>query len=137
LRAPADNEALWRAIADGTIDTVGTDHAPHTLDEKAKPYPDSPSGVPGIETMLPLLLDAHNNGKISLEKIVELTHFNPQKIFGIPENDDWVIVNMNLEKIVENKKLKTKCGWSPFAGWKLKGWPIGVIIGTKFYSTNS
>lgn len=128
LRTTSDQNALWQAISDGTIDTVGTDHAPHTLSEKAKPYPDSPSGVPGIETCLPLLLNAYNQGKITLEKIAELTHFNIQKIFNLPKNNDEVIVDLDLEKEVKNENLKTKCKWSPFAGMKLKGWPIGVII---------
>lgn len=133
LRTTFDQKALWQAILDGTIDTIGTDHAPHTLAEKALPYPQSPSGVPGIETCLPLLLNAHNNGKISLEKIAELTRFNIQKIFNLPENNDKVIVDLNLEREVNNAELKTKCGWSPFAGWKLKGWPVATVIQNKTY----
>ncbi len=128
LRTTADCAALWQGIADGTIDTIGTDHAPHTLAEKSLPYPQSPSGVPGIETCLPLLLNAWNNGKITLEKITQLTHFNIQKIFNLPETNDWVIIDRQLIKIVKNENLKTKCGWSPFAGWKLKGWPIKIIF---------
>ncbi|TAN33264.1 dihydroorotase [Patescibacteria group bacterium] len=128
LRTAADQAALWQAINDGVIDTIGTDHAPHTLEEKNQPYPKSPSGVPGIETCLPLLLNAYNQGKISLEKIVELCRTNPQKIFRLPDNSDEVIVDLDLEKEVKNENLKTKCGWSPFAGWNLKGWPIKTII---------
>lgn len=131
LRTTADNEALWKAISDGTIDVISTDHAPHTLEEKALPYPQSPSGVPGIETSLPLLLNAYNEDKISLEKITKLTRTNIEKIFNLPCNDDRVIVDLNLEKEIENKNLKTKCGWSPFAGWKLKGWPIATILDNK------
>src|SRR3989339_67413 len=127
LRTAHDQDALWRAINDGTIDTVGTDHAPHTLAEKALPYPQSPSGVPGIETYLPLLLNEYNQGKITIQKIVELTRLNIEKIFNLPPNNDWVIVDLDLEKIVKNKNLKTKCGWSPFDGWKLKGWPVKIV----------
>ena len=113
--------------------TIGTDHAPHTLEEKAKNYPDSPSGVPGIETYLPLLLDAHHKGRISLEKIIELTRTNIESIFDIKNNDDWVVVDLNLGREVRNEDLKTKCGWSPFAGRILKGWPIATILNNKIY----
>lgn len=133
LRSKHDVESLWEAINDGTIDTIGTDHAPHALKEKDLPYPQSPSGVPGIETYLSLLLDAHNNGKISLEKIVELTNTNVEKIFNLKKNNEWVIVDLKKEKKIENKNLKTKCGWSPFDGWNLKGWPVYTILDDKIY----
>ena len=133
LRTSDDQQALWQAINDGTIDTIGTDHAPHTLIEKSQPYPQSPSGVPGIETSLPLLLSAHHQGKISLQKIIDLTRRNIQKIFNLPNNNDWVIVAMNQTKPVNNTKLKTKCGWSPFNGWELIGWPIYTILNNKIY----
>ncbi|MEK7189735.1 MAG: dihydroorotase [Patescibacteria group bacterium] len=131
LRTPDDCAALWQGIADGTIDTIGSDHAPHTLEEKKQPYPISPSGVPGIETTLPLLLTAHRQGKITLEKIIELTHDNPRKIFNLLKNNDQIIVDMNTEKEVKDINLKTKCGWSPFAGWKLIGWPVAAVINNK------
>lgn len=127
LRTTEDQKALWMAVLDGTIDTIGTDHAPHTLAEKAVPETQAPFGVPGIETSLPLLLNAYNEGKITLEKIVELTHTNPMKIFNLPETGDKVEVDLDLIKEIKNENLKTKCGWSPFNGWKLKGWPIKII----------
>jgi dihydroorotase len=116
------------------IDTVGTDHAPHTVQEKKKK--EWPAGVPGCETMLPLLLNAVNEGKISLTKVVKLTSFNPARIFKIKDKGriavgydaDLVIIDMNLEKKVENKKLFTKCSWSPFNGKILKGWPVTTIV---------
>jgi len=133
LRTEADNQALWQAINDNLIATIGTDHAPHTLAEKNPPYPQSPSGVPGIETNLPLLLNAHNENRISLEKIVELTRTNPQKIFKLRDNNDWVIVDLDLTKTIVDKNLKTKCGWSPFSGLTLKGWPIATILNNTVY----
>lgn len=133
LRTKEDITALWEAISDGTVDTIGTDHAPHTLEEKAKQYPNSPSGVPGLETTLPLLLNEFKNDRISLEKIVELTHSNVQKIFNIPETNDWTIVDLDLLKEVKNENLKTKCKWSPFAEMKLKGWPVAVTIQDKIF----
>lgn len=134
LRSPADQTALWEAVNDGTIDCLGTDHAPHTLAEKNLPYPQSPSGIPGLETALPLLLNACHQGKIGLEKIVALTSANARRIFGLPETNDWVIVDLNLEREVKNENLKTKCGWSPFNGWRLTGWPVATILDNKAYT---
>ncbi|MFA6486221.1 MAG: dihydroorotase [Candidatus Magasanikbacteria bacterium] len=131
LRTAEDQTALWQAIADGTVDTIGTDHAPHTLTEKAKIYPATPSGVPGVENYLALLLNAHNQGKITIEKIVALTHDNPQSIFRLPEINDWVVVDLNQEKTVRDEDQKTKCGWSPYSGMKLKGWPLAIVSITK------
>lgn len=128
LRLSSDNEALWKAIEDGTIDTVGSDHAPHTIAEKAEPYGACPSGMPGIETTLPLLLTAYHQKRITLEKIIALTYSNARQIFRLPENNDTVLVDLQKEKIVTTQDLKTKCGWSAFAGMKLKGWPVYTIL---------
>lgn len=133
LRTQEDHNALWLAINEDWVDAIGTDHAPHTLSEKQKPYPESPSGMPGIETRLPLLLNAYNQGQISLDKIVELTRINIDNIFRLPKHDDMVLVDLNLKKEVINEKLKTKCGWSPFAGRVLQGWPVYTILKGKAY----
>lgn len=127
LRDTHDTEVLWQAIAEGVIDTIGSDHAPHTMDEKSKPYGSCPSGMPGIETTLPLLLTAYHAGRLSLEKILDLTHFNPQQIFSLMPNQDIVLVDLNLEKTVEPRELRTKCAWSSFAGQKLRGWPVYTV----------
>lgn len=119
LKTREDQQALWQGINEGIIDTIASDHAPHLKGESA-------FGVPGIETKLPLLLDAHNSGKISMEKIVELTSINPAKIFGVKAKGD-VVIDLDLEKKVDNKNLKTKCRWSPWHGKTLKGWPIKTI----------
>ena len=132
LRTKKDQEALWEAIADGTIDTIGTDHAPHTLAEKAEKNP--PSGVPGIETLLPLMLNAVSQGRLTLATLIKLTHTNPLKIFGLPENDDVTLVDLNLEKEVKNEELDTKCSWSPFAGEQLQGWPVYTICKGRLFS---
>jgi dihydroorotase len=133
LRPQADVEALWHGIGSGIVSTVGTDHAPHTVPEKEM---ENVYGVPGLETMLPLLLDAVNKGKLSLEQVVRLTSANPSRIFRIRERGeirrgnfaDLTIIDMSLEKEVENAKLFTKCGWSPFNGWRLKGWPVMTMV---------
>lgn len=128
LRTKKDQEALWEGIHDGTIDFIGSDHAPHTVEEKSQPYGQAPAGFPGIETTLPLLLNAYNEKKISLEKIVELTHINIEQIFGLERNHDYVLIDPDFEKEIKMSKLKTKCGWSPYAGLRLKGWPIYTIL---------
>jgi len=133
LRTADDRTALWQAINDNIIDTIGTDHAPHTVEEKDSPFGKAPSGVPGIETYLSLLLDAHNNKKISLQKIVELTRTNIEKIFNLPKNNDYVLVDLNKEKVINDGDLKTKCGWSPFSGRRVKGHPAYTVINNKIY----
>jgi dihydroorotase len=134
LKSEKDQKALWDAIEYGLIDTIGTDHAPHTIEEKrAKKYP---AGIPGIETMLPLMLDAVNKKKITMQKLVEMTSRNPAKIFGIKNKGllrigydaDLVVVDMDLKQKVRNDELFTKCGWSPFNGKILKGWPVMTIV---------
>ena len=124
LRTVADQAALWAGIHDGTVDTIGTDHAPHTLEEKSADYAQAPAGVPGIETYLALLLNAYHKGQISLEKITQITRTNIQKIFNLPENNDTVTIDLELVKTICNEDLLTKCKWSPFAGRTLTGWPI-------------
>ncbi len=136
LRSREDVEALWKAINNETVDCIATDHAPHTIEEKKAGYWEAPSGVPGLETMLPLLLDAVNKGRLTLAKVAELTAQNPARLFGIKNKGrlatgadaDIVIVDMNKEKKVKNEELFTKCKWSPFNGWKLKGWPVTTIV---------
>ena len=110
LRTKQDQWALWEGVIDGTVDTIGSGHAPHTLRKKARPYPQSPSGAPGIETRLPLLLNAFSEGKLTLNRIVELCRLNIESIFQIPTNEDYVLVDLSLIKTVEDSALKTKCG---------------------------
>lgn len=133
LRSKEDAAALWQAIQDGVIDTIGSDHAPHTLQEKALPYGKAPSGIPGVETTLPLLLDACNQGRISLKQIIYLMRQRVQQIYRLDSNDDYVLVDMQKKMSVDESKLKTKCGWSPYAGRELKGWPVYTILKGKVY----
>ena len=133
LRSKEHQAALVQAIHEGVIDTIGSDHAPHMLDEKARPYGQCPSGVPGVETNLPLLLNAHHQGIFSLEEIVRLTSFNARRLFSIPDHHDWVLVDLSLTKTVSPTMLKTKCGWSPFDGQILTGWPVFSVIKGRLY----
>lgn len=139
VREPADREALWKGIADGTVDMIATDHAPHLPIEKQQTYSQAPSGVPGVQTMMPLLLNAVHEGMLSLEKVVELTAYNPAKKFGLvgkgeitPGADaDIMIVDMELNERVCHHYLWTKCNWSPFHGWYLTGWPVMTFVNGK------
>lgn len=133
LRTEADRLALWEGIRNGTIDTIGSDHAPHTLEEKALPYGKAPSGIPGVETTLPLLLNAAAKGNITLSQIIRLMRTRVQEIFRIPPNDDWVLIDLKLSQAIDEKRLKTKCGWSPYAGLTLIGWPVKTILKGRIY----
>ncbi|MFA7277975.1 MAG: dihydroorotase [Candidatus Gracilibacteria bacterium] len=137
LRTKEDVDALWDAIKDGTIDIVASDHAPHLLNEKDLPYEQCPAGFPGIETILPVMLDAANRGLLNLDRVAQLLSSTPARIFGIKNKGrievgydaDIVIVDMDLEKEVTNGAMLTKCAWTPWDGMKLKGWPITTIVG--------
>ncbi|MBW4508875.1 MAG: dihydroorotase [Scytonematopsis contorta HA4267-MV1] len=137
LRSKHDNEVLWQALLDGVIDFIATDHAPHTLEEKAQPYPKSPSGMPGVETSLLLMLTAAVEGKCSVAQVVNWMSSAVAKAYGIPNKGaiipgydaDLVLVDLNNYRPVLREELLTKCGWSPFEGWNLTGWPIYTIVG--------
>ncbi len=134
LRRAEQNSALFEAIQSGLIDTVGSDHAPHTTVEKAKPYGECPSGMPGIETTLPLLLTAYHQGQLTLEQIQRLTSSRAQEIFKLSQTEDVVLVDLNKKAEVSPQQLQTKCAWSAFAGKVLQGWPVYTILrGTCFH----
>jgi len=127
IRPPEHGKALLEALESGLIDTVGSDHAPHTREEKALPYGKSPSGIAGIQFTLPLLLDAYNKGHLSLETIVRTCCVNPRKIFDLPPTSDWVLVDLSCEKSVSDGMMRSKSPFSPYAGRTLKGWPRYTI----------
>ncbi len=131
LRDKKHHEALFKAIQENIIDTIGSDHAPHTLDEKSKGYGECPSGMPGIEFMLPLLLNAHHEGKLSLEEVVSLTSKRAREIFHVPPYDDWVLVDMNKTATVS--QTVSKCGWTPYQGMTLRGWPVYTCLSGRCY----
>lgn len=127
LGSQDDQDALWNGIVDGTIDMIASDHAPHTKEEKTK-IP-APNGVPGLETSLPLLLTAVNEGKLSIDRLIELTSSNPRKIFNIPEQEDtYVEVDTDTRYTINDKQLFTKCGWSPFEGREVTGKVKKVVL---------
>ncbi len=136
LREARHGEALWKALKSGVIDCIATDHAPHTREEKDKGYPNSPSGMPGVETSLPLMLNRVNQGLCSLEEVVRWMCAGPARLYGIRNKGriekgfdaDLVLVDMAKEKTIENGKLQTKVNWSPYDGWKTKGWPVMTLV---------
>ncbi|MGQ9838309.1 MAG: dihydroorotase [Cyanobacteriota bacterium] len=137
LRDPSNNEHLWQGLRDGILDCIATDHAPHTLEEKAQPYPHSPSGMPGVETALPLMLTAAQQGYCTLAQVVEWMCEAPARLYGIPKKGrlqvgydaDLVLVDLHTPKPVRRQEILSKCGWSPFEGWELVGWPQLTLVG--------
>ena len=137
LRSVENQAILWQALLDGVIDFIATDHAPHTLAEKAQSYPSSPSGMPGVETSLPLMLTQAMQGRCTVPQVAKWMSTNVAKAYCIsnkgmiaPGYDaDLVLVDLNNYQPVLRENLKTKCGWSPFEGWSLTGWPIHTIVG--------
>src|SRR3546814_19430893 len=118
------------------LDVIGSDHAPHRLEEKAKPYPDSPSGMPGVQTLLPLLLDHVAAGRTTLQRVIDLTSAGPQRVFGLVTNGriatgydaDFSVVDLKKRWTIEENWLASRCGWSPYTGMELTGKPIGPTI---------
>ena len=134
LRAQRHARALWKALHTGLIDCLGSDHAPHLREEKAKPFPQSPSGMPGLGTLLPLMLHQVAQGNLRVEQLVELTAHGPARVFGVRNKGrlavgydaDLVLVDLQKQKTVDASK--TRCGWSAFDGLKLQGWPVGTLL---------
>lgn len=139
LRSPQDNEILWKALLDGVIDFIATDHAPHTLEEKAKGYPNTPSGMPGVETSLPLMLTQAMAGKCTIQQVSNWMSTAVAKAYKIPNKGkievgydaDLVLVDLENYYPVLREKVLSKCGWSPFEGWELTGWPEYTFVGGK------
>ena len=139
LRAPRDNEILWQALLDGVIDFIATDHAPHTLAEKAQDYPNTPSGMPGVETSLPLMLTQAVQGRCTVAQVANWMSAAVAKAYKIPNKGkiapgfdaDLVLVDLDNYRLVMREEMVTKCGWSPFEGWNLTGWPVVTVVGGK------
>lgn len=137
VRDISHQQALWQGINDGTVDVIGSDHAPHTLEEKARPYPASPSGMTGVQTLLPVMLDHVAAGRLSLQRLVDLTSSNPARIFGLSGKGrlavgydaDLTLVDLQARRTIDNSWIASKALWSPYHGKTVTGWPIATIIG--------
>ena len=136
LRTKEHYDRLWVAIKNNIVDVLGSDHAPHSKENKNKNYPNTPSGMPGVQTIFPIMLDHVNNGKLTLEQLIKLMCENPCKIFGIKNKGylkegydaDLTIANMNKEVTIKDEMIASKCGWTPFNNHKVKGFPVGTIV---------
>lgn len=136
IRSGAHRDGLWDWLRQGVPDVIGSDHAPHTREEKAKEYPASPSGMPGVQTLLPLMLNHVAEGRLTLQRLIDMTSAGPQRIFGIVGKGriavgydaDFSVVDLKARWTVEESWLASRCGWSPFTGMALTGKPIGTIV---------
>ena len=136
LRTKEHYDRLWVAIKNNIVDVLGSDHAPHLKVNKDKEYPDTPSGMPGVQTIFPVMLDHVNNGKLSLKQLIDLMCENPCRIFGIQNKGyikegfdaDLTIADMNKEVVIKDEMIASKCGWTPFNNYKVKGFPVGTIV---------
>jgi dihydroorotase len=136
IRDRSHRDGLWAGLAAGIADILGSDHAPHTREEKRKPYPASPSGMPGVQTLVPVMLDHVNAGRLSIERFVDMTSAGPARLFGIAGKGrvaagfdaDLTVVDLKRRETVTDEWIASKCGWTPFAGMRVTGWPVGTFL---------
>ncbi len=136
VRGGAHRAALWQGLAQGIVDVIGSDHAPHTREEKDKGYPNTPSGMPGVQTLVPIMLDHVNAGRLSLARFVDLTSAGPQRIFGIAGKGriaagydaDFTIVDLKRRETISDDWIASRAGWTPFNGTAVTGWPVGTLV---------
>jgi dihydroorotase len=136
VRAARHRDGVWRGISQGIVDVLGSDHAPHTLAEKAKPYPASPSGMTGVQTLVPIMLDHVNAGRLTLQRFVDLSSHGPQRIFGMARKGriaagydaDFTVVDLKRRETITNAQAGSKAGWTPYDGKEVTGWPVGTIV---------
>jgi dihydroorotase len=136
VRDASHRERIWRALQQGVVDVLGSDHAPHTLEEKAKPYPESPSGMPGVQTLVPTMLDHLHAGRLTLQRLVDLTSAGPARLFGMAGKGrvaagydaDLTIVDLKRRETIRNAWIASRCGWTPYDGREVTGWPVGTFV---------
>ncbi len=136
IREARHREGLWRGVSQGVVDVLGTDHAPHTKEEKEQPYPASPSGMPGVQTLVPVMLTHVAAGRLTLERFVDLTAHGPQRVFGLAEKGrlavgydaDFTVVDLKARRTIRNADMANRSGWTPFDGFEATGWPVATII---------
>jgi len=136
VRGPGHRDGVWRGVAQGVIDVLGSDHAPHTLAEKARPYPESPSGMTGVQTLVPVMLDHVHAGRLTLARFVDLTSAGPARLFGIVGKGrlaagydaDFTVVDLKRTETIRDSWIASRCGWTPYDGKTVTGWPVGTII---------
>jgi dihydroorotase len=136
VRDAAHQAALWRAVNSGLVDVLGSDHAPHHREEKARPYPKSPSGAPGVQTLVPLMLDHVAAGRLTLERLIDLTSHGPARLFQIARKGriaegydaDLTVIDLKARRTITNDWIESRCGWTPYDGMTVQGWPVGTLV---------
>ncbi|MCX7321245.1 MAG: dihydroorotase [Hyphomicrobiales bacterium] len=136
VRDASHRAGIWKGIEQGIIDVLGSDHAPHTLEEKQKVYPASPSGMTGVQTLVPLMLDHVNAGRLSLQRFVDLTSAGPARLFNMAMKGriaagydaDFTVVDLKRSETITNEWVASKAGWTPYDGVTVKGWPVGTFV---------
>ncbi len=136
VRDAVHKAGIWRGVEQGIVDVLGSDHAPHTLEEKAKEYPASPSGMTGVQTLVPLMLDHVNAGRLSLARFVDLSSAGPARLFGIARKGriavgydaDLTIVDLKRRETIRNDWVASRAGWTPYDGVAVTGWPVGTVL---------
>ena len=136
VRGSEHRQGIWRGVAQGIIDVLGSDHAPHTLAEKARPYPESPSGMTGVQTLVPIMLDHVANGRLTLLRFVDLTSAGPARLFGVVGKGriavgydaDFTVVDLKRVETIRDGWIASRCGWTPYDGKTVTGWPVGTIV---------
>jgi dihydroorotase len=136
IRTAEHRAALWAGLASGVADVLGSDHAPHTSEEKARPYPASPSGMPGVQTLLPVMLTHVAEGRLTLERLVDLTSHGANRLFGLADKGrlaegydaDLTIVDLKARRTLRHADMASRVAWTPFDGMEVKGWPMATVI---------
>ncbi len=136
VRGARHRDGIWRGVDQGIVDVLGSDHAPHTLEEKAKSYPASPSGMTGVQTLVPVMLDHVNAGRLTIERFVDLTSHGPNRIFGMARKGriavgydaDFTVVDLGRRETIRNEQAGSRAGWTPYHGRDVTGWPVGTIV---------
>jgi dihydroorotase len=136
IRGRRHFEAAWAAVRDGTVDTLGSDHAPHPRAAKEKPWPDCAAGLTGVQTLVPVMLDHVNAGRLSLARLVDLLCAGPARVYGVVGKGrlaagydaDFTLVDMRRRRVIEESWIASPCGWTPFAGMRVTGWPVATIV---------
>ena len=136
LRDARHLDAAWAAVRDGTVDTIGSDHAPHPRAAKERPWPDCAAGLTGVQTLVPVMLDHVNAGRLSLGRLVDLLCAGPARVYGavgkgrlaVGYDADVTLVDLKRQRTIEESWIVTPCGWTPFAGMRVTGWPVATIV---------
>jgi dihydroorotase len=136
VRGPRHCDAAWQAINDGTVDTIGSDHAPHSRARKLRPWPECAAGLTGVQTLVPIMLDHLSQGRLNLLRLVDLMCAGPARVYGVagkgriaPGYDaDFTLVDLKKRRTIEESWIVSPCGWTPFAGMTVTGWPTATVV---------